>query len=69
MTIFLTGALVAALIGVVAVLIAGVVVMGRGGDANRRLSNKLMRLRVALQLVAIVALLLLFFTSRGGTAA
>lgn len=69
MTIFLTGVLVAALIGVVTVLVAGVVVMGRGGDANRRLSNKLMRLRVALQLAAIVALLLLFFTSRGGTAA
>lgn len=69
MTFFLTAVLVTALIGVVAVLIAGVVVMGRGGDANRRLSNKLMRLRVALQLAAIVALLLLFFTSRGGTAA
>lgn len=69
MTFLLTAVLIAALIGVVAVLIAGVVVMGRGGDTNRRLANKLMRLRVALQFVAIVTLLLLFAASRGGPGA
>lgn len=66
MTFFLTAVLIVALVGVVTVLIAGVIVMGRGGDANRRLSNKLMRLRVALQAIAIAALLLLFFVNRGG---
>ena len=51
---------VIALVGVVGVLFAGVVLMGRGGEANARWGNKLMRARVGLQLVAVVLLLLLF---------
>ena len=51
---------VIALIGVVAVLFTGVVLMGRGGEANARWGNKLMRARVGLQLIAVVLLLLLF---------
>ncbi|MCY3829025.1 MAG: twin transmembrane helix small protein [Rhodospirillaceae bacterium] len=51
---------VIALVGVVGVLFAGVVLMGRGGAANDRWGNKLMRARVGLQLVAVVLLLLLF---------
>ena len=51
---------VAALIGVVAVLLAGVILMGRGGEANARWGNRLMRARVGLQLAAVVLLLLLF---------
>ncbi len=51
---------VIALIGVVGVLFAGVILMGRGGEANARWGNKLMRARVGLQLIAVVLLLLLF---------
>ena len=51
---------VIALIGVVGVLLTGVILMGRGGEANERWGNKLMRARVGLQLVAVVLLLLLF---------
>ncbi len=49
-----------AMTGVVAALLAGVVLMGRGGDANTRWSNKLMRARVGLQLAAVLLLMLLF---------
>ena len=51
---------VIALIGVVGVLLTGVILMGRGGKANEKWGNKLMRARVGLQLVAVVLLLLLF---------
>ena len=43
-----------------AAVITGVILMGRGGKANERWGNKLMRARVGLQLVAVVLLLLLF---------
>ena len=56
---------VIALIGVVAVLFTGVVLMGRGGEANARWGNKLMRARVGLQLVAVILLLLLFVVYQG----
>ena len=55
---------VIALIGVVGVLLAGVILMGRGGEANARWSNKLMRARVGLQLAAVILLLLLFVVYR-----
>lgn len=59
MKVFLTILLVLALASVAIVLLLGVVGMLRGGDP--RTSNKLMRMRVVLQGVAlaIVALLLL----------
>ncbi|MDE1173133.1 MAG: twin transmembrane helix small protein [Parvibaculaceae bacterium] len=52
-----------AIFAVVAVLVAGLVNMMRGGSSNR--SQKLMRLRVLLQFVAIIILMLgLYLTSR-----
>ncbi len=52
-----------AVVAVVAVLVAGLVNMMRGGSSNR--SQKLMRLRVLLQFVAIIILMLgLYLTSR-----
>jgi len=61
MKTFLGVLLVLCLIAVVVVLVAGVVGMIHGGDPRR--SNKLMRLRVAMQGVAlaIFALLLLLW--------
>ena len=47
------------LVAVVAVLGAGLVSFIAGGDFNRKYANKLMRLRVATQAVAVGLLLLL----------
>ena len=56
---------VVALIGTLAVLIAGFVAMMRGGEFNRKYGNKLMRARVAMQALAIALLLVLFLIGRG----
>lgn len=48
-----------ALVAVVAVLAAGLVAFIAGGEFNRKYANKLMRLRVAAQAVAVVLLLAL----------
>ena len=46
--------MIAAMLGVLGTLIAGMVVMARGGEVNRRFSNPLMRWRVILQGVALM---------------
>ena len=51
---------------VVIVLLTGVVGMARGGDFNARYGNKLMRLRVILQGLAVVLFLLLVVTASRG---
>jgi hypothetical protein len=48
-----------------AVLFAGVITMGRGGEANRKYANKLMRWRVIMQGIAVF-LFVLAMLSRGG---
>lgn len=53
-----------ALIAVVATLGMGFYTLFRGGDFGRRWSNKLMRLRVALQFTAIVVLAAAFWLSQ-----
>jgi hypothetical protein len=54
------------LAAVVIVLLTGVVGMARGGDFNARYGNKLMRLWVLLQGLAIVLFILLVVTSSRG---
>ncbi|MFI4987566.1 MAG: twin transmembrane helix small protein [Alphaproteobacteria bacterium] len=56
-----------AMAAVVVVLVAGVVSMFRGGAFNRKYANKLMRLRVLLQAVALIlfAIFMLFFRHQG----
>jgi hypothetical protein len=44
------------LLAVVCVLVTGVVVFARGGEANRRWANRLMNLRVATQAVVVLLL-------------
>lgn len=44
------------MIAVAVVLVAGVLLMARGGEANRKYSNKVMVMRVALQGLAIALL-------------
>jgi len=53
---FLLGFVLLAILGV---LVAGVVSVAKGGEFNRKYSNRLMRWRVLLQAVAIGLLLLL----------
>jgi hypothetical protein len=47
----------AALVGVCLVLAAGIYALFRGGDFGRSWSNKLMRLRVVAQAIAIAVLM------------
>ncbi|MBA4097232.1 MAG: hypothetical protein C0484_10755 [Rhodospirillum sp.] len=56
--IILTGFFLAA---TVVILGVGVVGMGKGGDFNRRNSNKLMRMRVVCQGLAIASFVLYLF--------
>ena len=52
--------LFALMLSVVGVLLAGVFLMGKGGEANKKYSNKLMMMRVTLQGLALLVLALLF---------
>ena len=45
------------LLAVLAVLGSGIYAMFKGGDFNKKYSNKLMRLRITLQFVAIVIIM------------
>ncbi len=45
------------------VLIAGVVIMGKGGEGSAKTSNKLMIMRVVMQLLAVVALVVVALLS------
>ena len=54
------------LAAVVLVLFVGIYALFRGGDFNRTYSNKLMRLRVLLQFIAILVLVAAFAWNRHG---
>ena len=62
--------LVAVATGIVAlVLIVGLYSLYRGGDFARSYSNKIMRLRIVAQLIAVIIIMaVLYFWSRGGNA-
>jgi len=67
----LTGKLLVGLatVAVAAVLVVGLYSLYRGGEFARTNSNKLMRLRVVMQAIAIVVIMLwLFFNGRAGGA-
>ncbi len=53
-----------ALLAVLMTLFFGLYALFRGGDFGRSYSNKLMRLRVVLQFVAIVILCVAFYAHR-----
>ena len=59
-------ALIIALAAIVLVLLTGVVGMAAGGEFNRKYGNKLMQLRVLLQIVAVAMILLFFLFGRDG---
>ncbi len=54
-----------ALLAVLGVLMVGVVTMAKGGEFNSRHANRLMRLRVALQLGALVLIVIAFLARDG----
>ena len=62
---FLSYLLGALLLVILAVLVFGVVTMGRGGSGAGARSNRLMRWRVGLQFAAL-AIIVLFFLLQGG---
>ncbi len=47
------------------VLFTGLVSMARGGEFNRKNSNRLMRLRVVFQVIAVLIFILLAFVFKG----
>jgi hypothetical protein len=57
---------VLACLAVLAVLLLGLMSFARGGDFNRRWSNRLMQLRVALQAVAVLVIVALAWLLRDG---
>ncbi len=57
-------ALGASLLSVFGVLCLGLYAMAKGGEFNEKYANKLMRLRVALQGLAIILLALSYFLSQ-----
>lgn len=56
-----------ACLAVLGVLIVGVVTFGKGGDFNRRNANKLMRLRLLLQFIAVILIVLFVFLRGNGS--
>jgi hypothetical protein len=57
--------IVIALIAVLIVLLVGMISMFRGGEFNKRYGNKLMRLRVLVQGVAVVLIVIYVAFIRG----
>ncbi len=60
----LTVLVVVALVATLAVLLAGVVAMAKGGAFDRKWGNKLMRARVAMQALAVTLMFALFLLNR-----
>ena len=55
-----------ACLAVVVVLMVGVLGFARGGDFNRRYANKVMRLRLLAQFIAVVLIVVFVLLRRGG---
>lgn len=55
-----------ACLAVVVVLIIGVGGFARGGDFNKKYANKIMRLRILLQFIAVLLILLFIWLRSGG---
>lgn len=62
---FVATLMIVAMLATLGVLLFGLFAMARGGEFNRRHSNRLMRLRVILQGAAILLFLLLILVMRG----
>ncbi|USG61028.1 twin transmembrane helix small protein [Sneathiella marina] len=59
--------IIAAVVATALVLLFGVLTMARGGEFNRKYGNKLMRLRILMQAIAVILIMLsLWAASSGG---
>ena len=56
--------IVLALLSVVGVLIIGIISMIKGGEFNKKYSNKLMQMRIILQVLTILLLALSYFLAQ-----
>ncbi len=52
-----------AMLGVVASLVTGIIVMTRGGEANKKYGNRLMQARIWMQALALIFFVLGLLTS------
>jgi threonine/homoserine/homoserine lactone efflux protein len=59
--------ILAAVIGTGLVLLFGVLTFARGGDFNRRYGNKLMRLRILMQAIAVVLIMVGLWIASSGS--
>jgi len=58
---------VAAIISVVLVLVIGIAGFGKGGEFNQKYANKMMRLRILLQFIAVLLILAyVYLRGQGG---
>jgi len=64
MSNFIFVLLIVAMLGTLGVLFFGLFSMARGGEFNKRNANKLMRLRVLMQFIAVVLFVLFIFALR-----
>jgi hypothetical protein len=55
-----------ACLAVLAILLVGVGGFARGGEFNKKYANKIMRLRIGAQFLAVILILLFVFVSRQG---
>ncbi|MZR29981.1 twin transmembrane helix small protein [Sneathiella litorea] len=58
--------IIAAVIATALVLLVGVLTFARGGDFNRRYGNKLMRLRILMQAIAVVLIMIGLWVASSG---
>ena len=54
------------MLAVVVILLIGIGGFAKGGEFNRKHANKVMRLRIAAQFVAVLLILLFVWVRRGG---
>jgi Mn2+/Fe2+ NRAMP family transporter len=54
-----------ACLAVLAVLMVGVAGFARGGDFNKKYANKIMRLRLLAQFIAVILIVVFVYFSRG----
>lgn len=55
-----------ACLAVFAVLLVGVIGFAKGGDFNKKYANKIMRLRILLQFIAVLLIVLYVWLRNGG---
>ncbi|MCF8466987.1 MAG: twin transmembrane helix small protein [Sneathiella sp.] len=58
--------IIAAVVATALVLLFGVLTMARGGEFNRKYGNKIMRLRILVQAIAVILIMVGFWIASSG---